>query len=114
MNDLNKLINEVNQSVANRNKATARTESPTPRYAKSRTQLKQKDPVVAWLESESDIDEVYLDDMSFIVGTNSSTESVVHDVETIMKAIPNSVNKKGVDAIEEWLNEESVIDTEIA
>ncbi len=107
---INQFTNEAVKSRSEKSRVKNKGKKEKTNY-KSRT---TKDPVVAWLESESDIDEVYLDDMSFIVGTNSSTESVVHDVETIMKAIPNSVNKKGVDAIEEWLNEESVIDTEIA
>ena len=102
------------------------TEAVKPRSKKSRVKNRgnnekinyksknTKDPVIAWLESESDIEEVYLDDNGFIASVKSHEMNTVHDVESIMKAIPNSVNKKGVDTIEDWLNEDSVIDTELA
>ena len=83
MNDLNKLINEVNQSVENRNKATGRTQSQTPKYTKPRTQLQQKDPVVAWLESQPEVKKVHLDDTGAIEGTDNNNDSTIHDVEVI-------------------------------
>ena len=83
MNDLNKLINEVNQSVMNRNKATGRTQSATPRYAKAKTQLQQKDPVVAWLESQPEVEKVYLDDMGLITGADYNDNITIHEVEVI-------------------------------
>lgn len=102
------------------------TEAVKPRSERSRVKnrgqkgkvnyksINVKDPVVAWLESESDIDEVYLDENGFIASVKSHEINTVHDVEAIIKAIPNSVNKKGVDAIEDWINEDNVIDTEVA
>jgi len=95
MNDLNKLINEVNQSVENRNKATGRTQPATPRYAKSRTQLQQKDPVVAWLESQPEVKKVHLDDSGTIVDTDYNDNATIHDVKVI--------EYKSNDALDEFM-----------
>jgi len=84
MNDLHKLINEVNQSVANHNKVTGRTESAAPRYTNARTQLKQKDPVVAWLESQPEVQKVYFDDIGLIIGTDNNDNTTIYEVEAIV------------------------------
>jgi len=105
MLDMNKMINEETERIMNskqnrlvHNEATklANEEIGKRKNTKPRTtQLKQKDPVVAWLESQPEIKKVHLDDSDLIISADYNDTSVIHDIEVI--------EYKSNDALDEFM-----------
>jgi len=98
MLDMNKIISEETERVMNSKQNRVINEEATKlaneeidkrNNSKARTQLKQKDPVVAWLESQPEVQKVYLDDMGLIIGTDYNDNTTIHEVEAI-EYKPNS------------------------